>query len=256
MNFEEFYASLGTQYDIMTSDATRWQRDLEQYKALFQKRLPKRVLDAGCGTGGEAITLAKLGCEVIGVDGTEALLEIARQKSNNLKANVSFFHDDLRRLKTVSDESVDCLVCRGNTLPHLNTLDDLKTTLKSFHRVMTSDGLLLLQWINYPLLKKQNNRLVGVSGNEQLVFLRFYDFPPETNIDDLTTKINFNIIVQQFNQKWQTHWLNSTLTPWKADDVGMLLVQQGFRHLEISSDLTRSDFDPDSSHNVVLFAVK
>jgi predicted TPR repeat methyltransferase len=40
-----------------------------------------RVLDAGCGTGRVAIRLAELGCDTVGVDIDDALLERAREKA-------------------------------------------------------------------------------------------------------------------------------------------------------------------------------
>ncbi|MFN0092959.1 MAG: class I SAM-dependent DNA methyltransferase [Acidimicrobiales bacterium] len=43
--------------------------------------LPRRVLDAGCGTGRVAIELARRGVDVTGVDLDPAMLEIARAKA-------------------------------------------------------------------------------------------------------------------------------------------------------------------------------
>jgi SAM-dependent methyltransferase len=39
-----------------------------------------RILDAGCGAGGACVEAAKLRCEVTGVDASDALLSVAREK--------------------------------------------------------------------------------------------------------------------------------------------------------------------------------
>jgi len=68
------------------------------------------VLDAGCGTGENALHLASLGCEVVGVDVAETALAIARQKAIERSIRVEFaaadaFHLErlARRFKTVLD---------------------------------------------------------------------------------------------------------------------------------------------------------
>lgn len=42
---------------------------------------PGRVLDVGCGTGENALMLARNGCDVTGIDIVEHAIEIARSKS-------------------------------------------------------------------------------------------------------------------------------------------------------------------------------
>jgi SAM-dependent methyltransferase len=53
-----------------------------------------RVLDAGCGSGLFAELIAAHGCEIVGLDASEALLAIARRRN----PGVSFHHGDLEAL--------------------------------------------------------------------------------------------------------------------------------------------------------------
>ena len=50
----------------------------------------ERVLDLGCGPGFLAISFAKLGCEVIGIDPDEAMLEAARELADRQGAACEF----------------------------------------------------------------------------------------------------------------------------------------------------------------------
>src|SRR5512137_2751511 len=53
-----------------------------------------RFLDAGCGAGGASVLAAALGCEVTGLDASQALLEIARERLPQAR----FIHGDLEHL--------------------------------------------------------------------------------------------------------------------------------------------------------------
>ena len=56
------------------------------------------ILDLYCGYGRHAIELAKNGYCVTGVDGTQAFIEIARQKATEADVAVCFEHFDMREL--------------------------------------------------------------------------------------------------------------------------------------------------------------
>lgn len=69
------------------------------------------VLDAGCGTGENALYLASLGLSVLGVDVAETALNMAREKARDREVDVEFVACDafqLRRLGRRFDTVVDC----------------------------------------------------------------------------------------------------------------------------------------------------
>jgi SAM-dependent methyltransferase len=90
-----------------------------------------RALDAACGTGRHAAHLVSLGYDVIGVDATVAMLEVARTKA----PGVDFREGRLENLP-VDDASVDVVTC-GLALEHV---DDLGVVMKEFARVLRPGG--------------------------------------------------------------------------------------------------------------------
>lgn len=62
---------------------------------------PGRAIDLGCGTGTNAIYLAKQGWQVVGVDFSRKALSIARRKSRAYGVKVDFVHDDVSVLSKV-----------------------------------------------------------------------------------------------------------------------------------------------------------
>jgi SAM-dependent methyltransferase len=69
------------------------------------------VLDAGCGTGENALHIASLGLSVLGVDVAETAVAIAREKAGNRGVEVEFAAGDalhLERLGRVFATVLDC----------------------------------------------------------------------------------------------------------------------------------------------------
>ena len=69
------------------------------------------VLDAGCGTGENALHLAKLGLSVLGVDVAETALAIAQEKADGRGIEVEFAAADvfqLKRLGRMFETVLDC----------------------------------------------------------------------------------------------------------------------------------------------------
>jgi len=253
VDFQGFYQSISDDYDAMTGDSNRWEREQVFLSGLLAEYRWQRILDAGCGTGGEAIALAKMGVSVVGVDGTWNLLEIAHQKAEQAGVKLEWFLDDIRVLKNPAMAGFDAVFCRGNTLPHLLNSDDLKAALRSFQRVVRPGGHLVLQWLNYHRILEKRERLVGVRESGNKVFLRFYDFGEEY--------IVFNILMidkakgnSSEVRKAVVSWESTTLKPWIIDEVELILNESGWQIEKRWGGIDRGFFKNDKSKDVLLIA--
>jgi 2-polyprenyl-3-methyl-5-hydroxy-6-metoxy-1,4-benzoquinol methylase len=95
-----------------------------------------RVLDAGCGEGYFAATLARHGAEVVAVDVAEEPLRRARTRHPDLDARLVHAEAPL----PLEDSSFD-VVWAGETIEHVA---DTSQWLSEVRRVLRSGGLLLL----------------------------------------------------------------------------------------------------------------
>ena len=73
-NFDSIAANYDRMNRLMTLGLDRW------WRRRAVRGLRGKVLDVACGTGDMVVELAKLGCEVTGVDLSEEMLEIAKLK--------------------------------------------------------------------------------------------------------------------------------------------------------------------------------
>jgi ubiquinone/menaquinone biosynthesis C-methylase UbiE len=92
---------------------------------------PGDALDAACGTGRHAAELAALGYRVIGVDATEAMLAVAREKVPTADLRLGRLED-----LPVDDDAVDLITC-ALALTHV---EHLEPVMREFARVLRPGG--------------------------------------------------------------------------------------------------------------------
>ena len=99
----------------------------------------EKVLDLGCGTGHFSLFLAKMGCDVTGVDISGPMLDIARKRSQQLHLPVSWIRASLDEL-SFEQESFD-LVCSVTAFEFLD--DPRHTALKAWNTVKEGGRLVI-----------------------------------------------------------------------------------------------------------------
>jgi ubiquinone/menaquinone biosynthesis C-methylase UbiE len=92
---------------------------------------PGRALDAACGTGRHSMTLVAHGHDVIGVDQSSEMLELAATKVPGAEFRVG----DVTGLP-IPDDSIDLVLC-GLALSHLR---DIGPAIAEFRRVLSPVG--------------------------------------------------------------------------------------------------------------------
>jgi ubiquinone/menaquinone biosynthesis C-methylase UbiE len=110
-----------------------------------------RVLDVGCGVGATACHLASAyGCEVVGVDLREAMVELAEERAakEGVAGAVTFRQADARALP-FDDAAFDGLMCESV----LTFVEDKATALGEYARVVKPGGYIGLNeefWLKPP----------------------------------------------------------------------------------------------------------
>jgi SAM-dependent methyltransferase len=130
-------------YDIIYSDKD-YAAEVRAVAELLRATLgpgPRRVLDAGCGTGSHAALLAALGHDVTGVDRSPEMLAVARDKVND---RVRLAPGDVRHLEL--GEEFDAVVCLFAVVSYQLSDEDVRAALRSFHRHLHVGGLVVFDF--------------------------------------------------------------------------------------------------------------
>jgi demethylmenaquinone methyltransferase/2-methoxy-6-polyprenyl-1,4-benzoquinol methylase len=136
----QLFSGLPEHYDRMGAVLSfgqdpRWRRALV---AAIDPRPGQRILDVAAGTGLVSFALARRGCEVIGLDQSEAMLERARTRAARLPepaGSVRFVQGEAERLP-FEDAEFDAL-----TFTYLlRYVDDRLATMRELARVVKAGG--------------------------------------------------------------------------------------------------------------------
>lgn len=103
----------------------------------------KRVLDVGCGGGLLAEELARLGCEVVGVDLSEASIEVAQEHARREGLAIEYHAGKAESLPFPS-ASFDIAYC-CDVLEHV---EDVPAVISETARVLKPGGVYLFDTIN------------------------------------------------------------------------------------------------------------
>jgi SAM-dependent methyltransferase len=128
-------ANLSTIAPFYDLDLEGYDDDVRLYRALAEEYAGP-VLELGCGTGRVALALAADGREVVGVDLSEAMLDVAR--GGDAGARVEWVGGDMRALD-LGRRFALVLVPLGG-LQHLETVDDVTATFEVIARHLTPAG--------------------------------------------------------------------------------------------------------------------
>lgn len=138
----------------------RGKHDKGQLKHLkkFEKMIgppPKRILDAGCGTGKDCIYLASHGYEVYGIDLSRGMLEKALEKSKGGNLKLDLCIGDMRSLNFQNNYFDG--VWTTAAIIHL-PLEEKQKAIREFNRVLKPEGILHI-WVQNLLGVKHLIRL-------------------------------------------------------------------------------------------------
>ena len=255
------YDKLASIYDFFVNWDNRLAYELpfleQQLHTLGEDSSQIRVMDTACGTGRHAIALASHGFQVSGSDLFPEMVSLADGNAKAAGTKVTFRTAGFGNISESFGQpgEFDAVLCLGNSLPHVDTDEDLNKTLRDFKNLLRPGGMLMLQMRNFDLVMGEKKRWMEPQslneGSTEWLFLRFYDF--EDN-----GKIQFNILslYRKANLPWETQLTSTQLMPIYSQELKDDLALLGFKDIKLYGNLAAEPYAADSSGDLVLIAYK
>jgi glycine/sarcosine N-methyltransferase len=128
----------------------------------------------GAGTGTMAIALAENGIKVIASEPEETMAENIKKKAKSKGLTLSVYTKSMDEIDEFQ-EQFDGILCIGNTLPHLSDLEKVALYLRKCYFQLKTNGILILQQVNYDKVLSKNDFTFPVVEKEGITFTREYE---------------------------------------------------------------------------------
>jgi SAM-dependent methyltransferase len=133
------------------------------------------AIDLGAGSGFQAIPLAELGFSVVAVDFCEALLAELNDRASNLP--IRTIHDNILNFSKYVEDQAQIIVCMGDTLTHLESLNSVQSLLLSVGNALATNGKFILTFRDYVSVEPHGTqRFIPVQSDESTILTCFLEY--------------------------------------------------------------------------------
>ncbi len=215
------------------------------------------VLELGCGTGRVAIPIAQAGVDILGLDFSEAMLDVARRKSAMLEpgsGKLTLVHADMRDF-SLPDRKFSLAIIPFRGFLSLLTVEDEVKTLLNIQRHLAPDGKLIVSiFVPDPHMLAQEGDLPyhfrdvtdPDTGREFIVW-------QQTNVDNPNQILYARLAIEELDEgravtrKIYRDFQLRYVHRW---EMHHLLQLCGFQILNLYGDFERNSFDDASTEMV------
>jgi SAM-dependent methyltransferase len=251
-------------YRRMVAWPERIRREAPFLEWAFADAPAKRLLDLGCGTGEHSRHFAERGWTAVGIDLSEAMVGNAGDLAGPTPAGGSarFEVRDIADAGGLPEAPFGAALCVGNTLAFSFDRAELDRVATGAATALLPGAPLLLQMLNYERLERAGIRHLPLNfrdlppdeGNGEIVFLRAFRPHPDGLWDfwpiSLTIEPDAEEPVKVRAARRARH------RAWRAADLEAALGRAGFRDIRTFGGIAEVPFDPESSPDLVIRAIR
>jgi glycine/sarcosine N-methyltransferase len=236
----EFYDAIAQFYPYFYRDwATQLEREGLALRATFRNRGVERVLDASCGAGTQAVSLATLGFSVVACDPSPGMLKNAIETAEQFGVSdkIEFHRSDFLHLPDVAVGPFDAIVTKGNSLPHLLTDDEIESALLIFYELLRPGGTLVIGMRDFDMFIHDRPRFLPGFINyapDDTEFITFDIWEWEEGPPIIATQNLF--IIQGQGRDYSAIKRQVSYRPLSTDEVKVVLLELGFEEPEDRPD--------------------
>ena len=185
MSALDSYSMFATVYDRLTADV-EYEKRCDYLEKIFKKHMdfhPNLMADLGCGTGSVCTILSQKGYDMIGIDSSDMMLDIAQKKNSDGK--ILYLNQDITEFELFG--TVDVFLSMLDTVNYITETGGIEKLFKLAHNYLNPDGIFIFD-IN-SLYKFEN-----ILGNNTIVYETedvFYTWENYYENEELEFYLNF-----------------------------------------------------------------
>lgn len=185
-----------------------------------------RVLDVGCAIGDLSFALTHFGFPTWAFDFDAQMIEIAQNAKPEDTMFPVFKQLDMRTIDQHYPESFfNTVICFGNTLVHLLTDDEIRQFVQAAFKVLSPNGKLTIQILNYQNILENQIKSLPIIDNEHIKFERDYVFSEGSDLVDFNTKLTIKSNGQEIANSVKLYAIRKNKLQELLEQAGFIAVE-------------------------------
>jgi ubiquinone/menaquinone biosynthesis C-methylase UbiE len=191
------------------------------------------LLDLGCGTGSVTELLAKAGFDMIGIDNSEEMLDIAMEKRYESGLDILYLLQDMREFELYGTVRGVVSIC--DSMNYILDDEDLLDVFKLVHNYLDNDGIFIFDMNTMYKYREilSDNTFAEDREESSFIWENFYDEEEEINQYDLS------LFVQEEDGRYRKYEETHLQRAYEQNTVEELIKESGLELLHVYDAFTR-----------------
>ncbi|MGI6006606.1 MAG: class I SAM-dependent DNA methyltransferase [Ruminococcus sp.] len=243
----EAYRSFAGVYDMFMDnvDYDRWS---DYLNSLLKERgiADGLVLDLGCGTGSITLRLAQAGYDMIGVDLSADMLQIAQEKKEKADCDILYLQQDMCEFELYG--TVRAVVCVCDSVNYLTEEEEVLSAFRLVNNYLDPGGIFIFDFNTIHKYETMGETTIAENRREaSFIWENYYDREERINEYDLTLFIREGE-ENLFRKYEETHFQRG----YSLEKLKELLEEAGMVYEGAYDGFTRNLPEPDSERICVV----
>jgi ubiquinone/menaquinone biosynthesis C-methylase UbiE len=196
-------------------------------------------LDLGCGTGSMALRMSDAGFDMIGIDSSVEMLEVAREKALNAGKSILFLNQDMRSFELYG--TVSTVVSTLDCINYVTDYSDLVDVFRHVNNYLEPKGLFIFDINSAYKLKYILGDNTYVSDDEEI----FYSWQNSYDDDDKTCTFYLSFF-EKTGDRYIRYDEEHIERAYSVEEIKSALEKAGLSFLGAFDDLSFNEAKDDS----------
>lgn len=224
----EAYSGFAKVYDLFM-DNIPYGEWTEYVKELFAEEgiTDGILLDLGCGTGSVTELLAKAGFDMIGIDNSEEMLEIAMEKREESGLDILYLLQDMREFELYGTVKGVVSIC--DSMNYILEDEDLMEVFRLVHNYLDNEGIFIFDMNTMYKYEEilADNTFAEDREESSFIWGNYYDEEDEINQYDLA------LFVKEEDGRYRKYEETHLQRAYRQEDVEEMIRESGLELLHV-----------------------
>ena len=204
------------------------------------------ALELGCGTGRMMEKMAEAGYDMIGVDSSLDMLQIARERSQSLPYSLLYLHQDMREFELYGTVRAVFSIC--DSVNYILDPEELTEVFRLVSNYLDPGGIFLFDFNTEHKYRDVMGETTIAEDREDVSFIWYNEYDQEEHCN----YIDLNIFVQEEGDLYRKFREQHVQRGYELEVMKRLIGKSGLAFLAAYDDYTLKPAGPDSERIVVL----